>query len=133
MESRQLTIDHEKITSHGVYLLLREMSNDVQEVKDGLYDFRRETGGHFHRIDDELSLLRKEITDLKISAGVTEHRLTEHSDALKELRDLTREHNGDIKAIGAQLNTLQSKIGYYIALLGIGVSVALVLFQMMIK
>ncbi len=133
IESRQLTIGHEKLTPQGIYPLLRGLSEDVEEVKDGLYDYRRESEGHFKRIDEEIALLRKEVTDLRITTGVMEHRITEMSESVKGLQTALREQSGDIKALGAQLNTFQSKLGYYMTLLGIGVSVALVLFQMLVK
>ena len=40
---------------------------------------------------------------------------------------------GDVKALAAQISTTQSKIGWYITLLGVGVSLALGLFQLLVK
>ena len=122
MESRQLTVDHEKGTSHGVYSLLREMSNDVQEVKDGLYDNRHEAEGHFHRIDDELSLERKEITDLKISAGVTEHRMTELREDVKELRQEVNGLRGDLREIAGSLGAMQTRFNWWLVIVGIAIA-----------
>ncbi len=39
----------------------------------------------------------------------------------------------DIKTLLAQLNTFQTKMGMYMILLGIGVSLALVVFQIFMK
>lgn len=133
IESRQLTIGHEKLTPQGVYPLLRGLSEDVSDLKDGMYEYHRETESHFRHADEEIALLRKEVTDIRITTGVMEQRITEMSERVKVLQTALREQRGDIKALGAQLNTLQSKIGNYMTMLGIGVSVALVLFQMLVK
>ena len=80
-----------------------------------------------------MSQLRKDITDVKITVGVTEHRMTDLMTELKTLREEVQNMKSEGKANGAKLDTLQSKLGLYISLLGIGVSVLLVLFQVFLK
>lgn len=132
-ENEQLTIDHESITPQGVYPLLRSLDSSVREVRDSLYDQERNTTSRFSRMEEEVSQLRKEITDVKITVGVTEHRMTDLMTELKTLREEVQNMKSEGKANGAKLDTLQSKLGLYISLLGIGVSVLLVLFQVFLK
>ena len=132
-ESQQLTLDHEKLSPTGIYSYLRSIDASVQEVKDGLYDHERESGMRLRKLEDESSSLRKEITDIKITLGVMEHRQTDTSNALNGLTEAVRELKADVKALNAKVDTLQSKLGLYISVLGIGLSVVLVIFQLLTK
>ena len=76
------------------------------------------------------NLLDSKLTMMQL---MMEKNLAQYQAAASDLRAEINDLRGDVKAQGAQLNTLQSKIGYYITILGIGVSVVLVLFQMMMN
>ena len=132
-ESGQLTFDHEKLTPHGIYSFLRGIDTSVREVRDAQYDQERNTTSRFSRMEEEVSQLRKDIADVKITVGVTEHQMTDLMTELKTLREEVQNMKSEGKANGAKLDTLQSKLGLYISLLGIGVSVLLVLFQVFLK
>ena len=132
-ENEQLTIDHEQISPSGIYPLLRSIDSSVREVKDSLYDHERESGMRLRKLEEESSSLRKEITDMKITLGVMEHRQTDTSNALNGLTEAVRELKSDVKALNAKVDTLQTKLGIYISVLGIGISVLLVIFQLLVK
>ena len=132
-ENEQLTIDHESITPQGVYPLLRSLDSSVREVRDSLYDHERESGMRMRKLEEETSSLRKEMTDMKITLGVMDHRQTDTSNALNGLIETVRELKADVKAVNAKVDTLQTKLGMYISILGIGISVVLVIFQLIMK
>ena len=84
----------------------------------------------------------KEVLDERLEKmqAVIEKNLAKHeaiaSDMRAEINGMRAEISdirGDIKALAAQVNTTQSKMGWYITLLGVGVSLALGLFQLLIK
>ena len=132
-ENEQLTIDHESITPQGVYPLLRSLDSSVREVRDSLYDHERESGMRMRKLEEETSSLRKEMTDMKITLGVMDHRQADTSNALNGLIETVRELKADVKAVNAKVDTLQTKLGMYISILGIGISVVLVIFQLIMK
>lgn len=134
-ESEQLTLGHDtrRKPEQGVYDLMRGLATDIRELKDSLNDHRRESGMRLSRVESELSGLRKELTELRVNAGISDHRLTESGASLKELSEEVSTLKSEQKAQGARIDTLLSKLGIYISLLGIGVSVVLVLFQMLMK
>ena len=74
-----------------------------------------------------------EMTDVKISAGVTEHRLSDVTDRVSELRETVNDLKGDVKALSAKIDTMQNKVGWYISLLGIGLTVVIALVQVLVK
>ena len=132
-ENEQLTIDHESITPQGVYPLLRSLDSSVREVRDSLYDHERESGMRMRKLEEETLSLRKEMTDMKITLGVMDHRQADTSNALNGLIETVRELKADVKAVNAKVDTLQTKLGMYISILGIGISVVLVIFQLIMR
>ena len=132
-EDRQLTIEHETLTPQGVYPILRVLDGNVRELKEETYANQRDVNARLNRLEEEVSEMKRAITDVKISVGVTEHILTEVKADVKAIQQDMNEIRGDMKAISSQVNTLQSKLGLYISLLGIGISVMLVIFQMLMK
>ena len=132
-ESQQLTLDQEKLSPTGIYSYLRSIDASVQEVKDGLYDHERESGMRLRKLEEESTSIRKEITDIKITLGVMEHRQNETAGKLDGVIETVHELKSDVKALNAKVDTLQSKLGLYISLLGIGLSVVLVIFQQLMK
>ena len=132
-DNEQLTIDHEELRVSGVYPLLRSIDSSVRELKDSLYDQERESGMRLRKLEEESSSVRKEMTEMKITLGVLEHRQSDTSNALNGLVETVRELRADVKALNAKVDTLQSKLGLYISVLGIGLSVVLVIFQLLMK
>ena len=70
---------------------------------------------------------------MKISLGVMEHRQNETAGKLDGVIETVHELKSDVKALNAKVDTLQSKLGLYISVLGIGLSVVLVIFQQLMK
>lgn len=134
-ESEQLTLGHDtrRKPEQGAYDLIRSLASDIREVKDSLHDHCRESGMRLSRVEGEISGLRKELTDLRVNAGISDHRLTESGASLKVLSEEVASLKGELKAQGARIDTLLSKLGLYISILGIGVSVVLVIFQLIMK
>ena len=129
----QLTIDHETVTPTGVYPLLRGIDASIREFREEYDDSRRETKSRLSRMEEEITVLKREMTDVKISAGVTEHRLSDVTDSVSVLRETVNDLKGDVKALSAKIETMQSKVGWYISLLGIGLTVVIAVVQVLVK
>ena len=86
------------------------------------------------RTDERLNSLER-LLDEKLDKlqAIMEKNLAQHEAIANSMRVEISDIRGDVKAISAQVNALQSKLGWYIGFLTIGVTVALGLFQYFIK
>ena len=62
-----------------------------------------------------------------------DRNLAQHQAVASDMKAEISDIRGDVKALTAQINALQSKMGWYITLLGVGVSIALVIFQIFVR
>ncbi|MBR0186175.1 MAG: hypothetical protein IJQ24_09115 [Synergistaceae bacterium] len=100
----QLTLDIEgKPASQEIFSLLRGIDTSLRELREEFYDYRRDNNSRMSRLEEEVSGLKREVVDLKISAGVTEHRLNEFRDDIKELRQ-------EVSGLHQEVNGLQQEV-----------------------
>ena len=100
----QLTLDIEgKPASQEIFSLLRGIDTSLRELREEFYDYRRDNNSRMSRMEEEVSGLKREVVDLKISAGVTEHRLNEFRDDIKELRQ-------EVSGLHQEVNELQQNV-----------------------
>ena len=87
------------------------------------------------RITEERFTSLEKLIDSKLTTIelMMDKNLAQHQAIASDMKAEISDIRGDVKALTAQINVLQSKMGWYITLLGVGVSVALVLFQMFVK
>ena len=87
------------------------------------------------RITEERFASLEKLIDSKLTTIelMMDKNLAQHQAIASDMKAEISDIRGDVKALTAQINVLQSKMGWYITLLGVGVSVALVLFQMFVK
>ena len=137
----QLTLDIEgKPASQEIFSLLRGIDTSLRELREEFYDYRRDNNSRMSRMEEEVSGLKREVVDLKISAGVTEHRLNEFRDDIKELRQevsglhqevnglqqevsgLRQEVNGlrgDLRELAGNLGAMQTRFSWWLVIVGI--------------
>ncbi len=130
----QLTLDIEgKPASQEIFSLLRGIDTSLRELREEFYDYRRDNNARMSRLEEEVSGLKREVVDLKISAGVTEHRLNEFRDDIKELRQevsglhqevngLQQEVNGlrgDLRELAGNLGAMQTRFSWWLVIVGI--------------
>ena len=130
-DEQQLTIEDEP--KRGMYAILSSIDSTNRKTSEELYEFRRNSERSISEIKASLSQQVEAITEMRVDVGILKEDVTAMKSDVKEMRREISEMRGDIKAISAQISTAQTKIGWYISLLTIGVSVALVLFQYLIK
>lgn len=121
-ESKQLTIGHDVMTPQGIYPLISGIDESVRELREEFYDYRKESNGRMHRMEEEISGLKREVTDLKISAGVTEHRLTELREDIKELRQEVNGLRGDMREIAGSFGAMQTRLNWWLVIVGIAIA-----------
>ncbi len=109
------------------YVTVAELELRLKGINDKLSRYEEKTDDKFVLLE---KLLNEKLTTMQL---IMDKNLAQHQAIASEMKAELSEIRGDVKALSAQVNTLQSKFGLYIALLGIGISVLLVLFQMFIK
>ncbi|MBQ6113865.1 MAG: hypothetical protein IJL11_00660 [Synergistaceae bacterium] len=82
---------------------MRGIDTSLRELREEFYDYRRDNNSRMSRLEEEVSGLKREVVDLKISAGVTEHRLNEFRDDIKELRQ-------EVSGLHQEVNELQQNV-----------------------
>ena len=107
----QLTLDIEgKPASQEIFSLLRGIDTSLRELREEFYDYRRDNNSRMSRMEEEVSGLKREVVDLKISAGVTEHRLNEFRDDIKELRQEVSGLHQEVSGLRQEVNGLQQNV-----------------------
>ena len=107
----QLTLDIEgKPASQEIFSLLRGIDTSLRELREEFYDYRRDNNSRMSRLEEEVSGLKREVVDLKISAGVTEHRLNEFRDDIKELRQEVSGLHQEVSGLRQEVNGLQQNV-----------------------
>ena len=117
-----ITIGHDTMTQQGIYPILSGIDESVRELREEFYDFHKESNGRKIRMGEEISGLKREVTDLKISAGVTEHRLTELREDVKELRQEVNGLRGDMREITGSFGAMQTRLNWWLVVVGIAIA-----------
>ncbi len=86
------------------------------------------------RTDERLNSLER-LLDEKLDKmqAIMEKNLAQYESIANSMKAEISDIRGDVKALSAQVNTTQSKIGWYIGFLTIGVTLALGIFQYLMK
>ena len=113
-------ITPEYMTKGEIELRLNALREKVQHEKE--------------RTDERFNSLERLIDEkLERMQIIMEKNLAQYEAVANSMSAEISDIRGDVKALSAEVRTTQSKIGWYITLLGIGVSIALGLFQVLIK
>ncbi len=103
----------------GVYRILRDMSEDMQELKDSQHEFQRETKHELECINQGLTRLEnseakhdKDIEILKSDAAGLKDDMKEFRQDMKELR-------GEVREIAGNLSGMQTRLNWWLVAVGI--------------
>ena len=86
------------------------------------------------RIDERLQGLERLLDGkLAVMQILMEKNLAQYQAVASEMKAEASDIRGEVKSLAAQQGMLQSKIGWYISLLGIGLTVVIALVQALMK
>ena len=86
------------------------------------------------RTDERLQGLERLLDGkLAVMQMLMEKNLAQYQAVASEMKAEASDIRGEVKALAAQQGMLQSKIGWYISLLGIGLTVVIALVQVLVK
>ncbi len=130
-DDQQLTL--EDAQERSIYALISSIDNSVRKISSELYEHRRDSERRISEIKSSVDRQGEAVSEIRVDVGILKNDITALKSDVKELSRDMSEIRGDIKAISAQINTAQNKIGWYIGLLTIGVTLALGIFQYLMK
>lgn len=126
----QLSTEDEKLQGRGIYSIVHDIDNNLHEIKDDLYDFKRLSDGKFSRLEQDAASLKNDLIDLKITTGVTKSELAGLKGDVKELQRDVSELKGEIKELSGNVAAMQTRfnwgliiIGFLVALVPVAVAV----------
>ena len=109
------------------YITKGELDTVLKRITDKQQSGERMTEERFTSLE---KLIDSKLTTIGL---MMDKNLARHQATASEMKAEISDIRGDVKALTAQITALQSKMGWYITLLGVGVSVALAVFQMFVK
>lgn len=113
----------------GTYDLLQSVDKNVHALSDELYDFKRETTSRLIRLEEEMSMVKKDLTDLKITTGVTERELSALKEDMKEVRRDLSDVKGSIRELAWTVTGLQTRFNWGLVILGLIIALLQMLKQ----
>ena len=117
--SERLTEGTETMPAHGVYTILRDISEDIRELKNAQYEYARRTDGRLFRLEEDTAILKREVQDLKVSAGVTQSKVSGLAEDVKELRQDIKELTGGIRELTGGISGMQTRLNWWLVFAGI--------------
>ena len=109
------------------YVTKAELDILLKRIMDRQESDEERTNERFTSLE---KLIDSKLTTIQL---MMDKNLAQHQAIASDMKAEISDIRGDVKALAATVNALQSKMGWYITLLGVGVSVALVVFQMFLK
>ena len=120
--SERMTVDAETMPAHGVYTILRDISDDIRELKNAQYEYARRTDGRLLRLEEDTASLKREMQDLKLSVGVTQSKVSGLEEDVKELRQDIKELTGGIRELTGGMSGMQTRLNWWLVFAGIVIS-----------
>ena len=115
----RLMLGHDAIPQSGLYPLIRGIDKTIRELNDEVYDFRRSSDDKFSRMEEDISGIKKDMVDIKITTGVTQSELSSLKEDVKEIRRDVSELKGTLKELTGSFTAMQARFNWGLVILGI--------------
>lgn len=118
----QDTAYEEQTHSTGTFDIIKSLDKNVRELSDNLYDFKRDTNSRLSRLDDDVAAAKKDLTDLKITTGVTQHEVSGLNNDLKDLQRDLSDIKSSLRELSGGFSAMQTRFNWGLVILGIVVA-----------
>ena len=105
--------------SQGTYDIIRGLDENVRNIRNELYIFRREYNRDITDIKQETSTLKDTYSKHDKNIDRLQNDVTELKNDVKELRRDVSDIKGDIKALAAGFGAAQNRFNWGLVILGI--------------
>ena len=112
---------------------IKDVRSEVSEIRQGIFEIKHMQDVHSRQIsylqDDvkelkaDMSQFKRDISDVKHVLDVHTKQIEELKDDVKELKANMSEVKGDIKALSKGFETMQTRFGWGLVILGILITV----------
>ena len=118
----QDTAYDEQTHSTGTFDIIKSLDKNVRELSDNLYDFKRDTNSRLSRLEQDIVAAKKDLTDLKITTGVTQHDLASVKNDFKDLQRDLSDIKSSVRELSGAFSALQTRFNWGLVILGIVVA-----------
>ncbi len=108
--------------STSSFELIKSIDRSVRELNDNLYDLKRDANSRLARLDEDVAAVKKDLTDLKITTGVTQHELSSLKNDLKDLQRDVSDIKGCVRELSGGFSAMQTRFNWGLVILGIVVA-----------
>lgn len=115
-------IHAEHSATQGSFEIIRALDENVRDIHNELYVFRRETEHRFSSLEADVSTLKKDMAILHQNNASLKNEVSELKSEVKELRNDVSDIKGDIKALAAGFGAAQNRFNWGLVILGIFVA-----------
>ena len=112
-------IEPEFSERHGVYRILRDMNEDIRELKDSQYEFHRETDRRLTRLESTTDELKKDVAVLKSDVSGLKDDMKEVRQDIKEIRQDMKDLHGTVKEIAGSFSGMQTRFNWWLVIAGV--------------
>lgn len=115
--------------SYGVYRILRDMNEDIRELKDSQYETDRRLT-HLESTTEELqkdvavlkqdvAVLKQDIAVLKSDVSGLKNDMKEVRHDIKEIRQDMKDLHGEVREIAGSLSGMQTRLNWWLVIAGV--------------
>lgn len=112
----------EQPRSTGSFELIKSLNRNIRELSDNLYGLKRDANSRLSRLDDDITAAKKDLTDLKITTGVTQHELSSFKDNLKDIQRDLSDIKSCVRELSGGFSAIQTRFNWGLVILGIVVA-----------
>ena len=112
-------IEPEFSERHGVYRILRDMNEDIRELKDSQYEFHHETDRRLTRLESTTDELKKDVAVLQSDVSGLKDDMKEVRQDIKEIRQDMKDLHGEVREIAGSLSGMQTRLNWWLVIAGV--------------
>ena len=112
-------IEPEFLERHGVYRILRDVNEDIRELKDSQYEFHRETDRRLTRLESTTDELKKDVAVLQSDVSGLKDDMKEVRQDIKEIRQDMKDLHGTVREIAGSLSGMQTRLNWWLVIAGV--------------
>ena len=108
-------IEPEFSERHGVYRILRDMNEDIRELRNS----QHETDRRLTRLESTTDELKKDVAVLQSDVSGLKDDMKEVRQDIKEIRQDMKDLHGEVREIAGSLSGMQTRLNWWLVIAGV--------------